>query len=138
MSEEFIYKYIGKCVFGEVYRPVAEVTFYCKGNSLPLSLWMVVDSGADYSILPRYMADKLGISLTKDCTSDMTSGVGGQKKTYFLKEKVKAKLGKISKEVPIAFIDSNEVPPLLGRLGFMELFEIVFDGNKKVVFKEIR
>lgn len=98
--------------------------------------WMVVDTGADFTILPRYLSEDLAISLERDCVKDITSGVGGEQTIYLLKPLLMAKIGNIERKVPIAFFDSNEVPPLLGRLGFLETINTEFLKTHSVVFKD--
>lgn len=97
---------------------------------------MIVDTGADYSILPRHFSEKLRISLEKDCLKDTTVGVGGKQTIYFYKKKIKVTIGHLERKVPIAFFDSNEIPALLGRLGFMETFDVEFLKTHAVVFKD--
>ena len=135
MTVSFDYQYVGESYFGKIYRPVAKVTFKSPKTNIYLTTWMVVDSGADHTILPVSLSQKLDISLKNDCQKDVTAGIGGEQTIYFLKSKIQAQIGKISKKVPLGFLDSKDVPPLLGRLGFMELFEVILKKNK-VVFKE--
>jgi len=138
MDVKFEYEYSGECYFGKVFRPIAKVSFKSQINSLWSDIWMVVDTGADFSILPRYVSNDLGISLEKDCVSGVTTGVGGAQKIYLYKQKIMAKLGKFSQEVPLAFFDSDEVPPLLGRLGFLEKFDTTFFKTHVVSFKNLK
>ena len=116
-------------VFGTVYRPVAWVEFWSKSKKEWIGIWMVVDSGADYSLLPRYMGEYLGIMLTKDCKSFSTFGIGGIENVYFL-EKAKIKLGEWEIAAPIGFLGKDTIPPLLGRQGFMERFATLFFNHK--------
>ena len=97
---------------------------------------MVVDTGADYTILPRHFSEKVRISLENDCFKDTTFGIGGEQAVYFFKKKVKAKIGQLERDIPLAFLDSNEIPALLGRLGFLETFNTEFLKTHFVVFKE--
>lgn len=97
---------------------------------------MVVDSGADQSILPKSIALGLNISLEKDCVKDVTVGVGGTKNIYFMKNKIQATIGSFERMVPIAFVEGDDIPPLLGRLGFMEIFDVLFSKKHRVIFKE--
>lgn len=97
---------------------------------------MVVDTGADFTILPRHLVQKLRISLEKDCIKDQTFGVGGEQAIYLCKQRIKAKIGDIERDVPLAFFDNNEVPALLGRLGFLETIDTEFLKKHVVVFKE--
>lgn len=55
---------------------------------------------------------------------------------YFLKSKISATIGNMERKIPLAFFDTNEVPALLGRLGFMETFNTEFLKNHTVIFRE--
>jgi len=96
---------------------------------------MVVDTGADYTIVPQHISKKLRISLERECYKDITFGVGGNQVIYFLKNKITAKIGNLERKIPLAFFDNNEVPALLGRLGFLETFDTEFLKSHTVVFK---
>lgn len=135
MNVKFEYEYSGDCYFGKVFRPLAKVSFKSIIDSTWSDIWMVVDTGADFSILPRYVSKILGISLEIDCTPGMTNGVGGEQKIHLCKQKINVKLGKCAKKVPLAFFDSDNVPPLLGRLGFLEIFDTTFFKSHVVSFK---
>ncbi len=52
-----------------------------------------------------------------------------------MKEKIEARLGDFSRRIPLAFFDNNEVPALLGRLGFLETFNTEFLKTFNVIFK---
>lgn len=136
MDVKFNFEYAGQGVFGRVFRPVAKVTFQSPVVGKKIDVWMIVDSGADYTILPRHFAEKLRISLEKDCVKDITSGVGGEQVAYLCKFKVHAQIGSFERKVPLAFLDSDEVPPLLGRLGFLETFDTSFLKTHQVIFKD--
>ena len=95
---------------------------------------MIADTGADQTIIPRYLSAKLGINLEKDCLKEKTYGVGGGREMFVLKNKFPIRLGKWKKKIPLAVLDSDEVPPLMGRLGFLEAFNVLFSKKRKVVF----
>lgn len=135
MDVKFDYEFSTESYFGKVFRPVAKVSFKSKIEDLWSDIWMVVDSGADFTILPRYVSNDLGISLENDCILDSTFGVGGEQKIYLVNQKIEVKIGSLSRKVPLAFFSSDEVPPLLGRLGFLETFDTTFLKSHKVVFK---
>lgn len=136
MDVKFSFENSGKMFFGQIYRPVAKVSFKSPKQNIWIDTWMVVDTGADFTILPGYLSNDLGISLEHDCIKDITKGVGGQQVIYLCKSKIKAKIGTLEREIPLAFFDNNEVPPLLGRLGFLETFETQFLKSHQVVFKD--
>ena len=135
MAVKFAFENIGKSFFGTVYRPIARVSLKSLRNDIWVNTWMIVDSGADFSILPQYLSEDLEVSLEHDCIKDETIGVGGEQAIYLCKKRIKAKIGEYEREVPIAFFDSNEVPALLGRLGFIETFNTEFLKSHVVVFK---
>lgn len=135
MDVKFRFEFVGENQFGSVYRPIAKVFFESPVTKKWISTWMIVDTGADHSILPKHLSEKLRISLERDCLKDITVGIGGEKSIYFMKKKIRAKLGGHERNVPIAFIDSDETPPLLGRLGFLETFDTEFLKSHTVVFK---
>ena len=86
---------------------------------------MIVDSGADYTLLPRYMAEDLGIGFKKDCLPYRTAGIGGSETVYVF-PMAKARLGRWERHIPVGFLSRDDVPPLLGRHKFMETFRVLF------------
>ncbi len=135
MDVKFRYEYLGKGPLGNIYRPIAKVTLLSPHVQKSVDVWMIVDTGADFTILPKHISEKLRISFEKDCTKDVTEGVGGKQVIYLCKSKLKAKIGSLERNVPIGFFDTNEVPALLGRLGFLETFDVSFLKTHNVVFK---
>ena len=136
MGVTFPFENVGKSFFGTIYRPVAKVSFKALTLDIWTDTWMVIDTGADFTILPRHLSQKLRVSLERDCVKDETFGVGGEQVIYLCKQKIKAKIGDIKRDVPLAFFDSSEVPALLGRLGFLETFDTEFLKSHVVVFKD--
>lgn len=130
----FAFEYSGDGYFGPIYRPVAKVSFQSPIHKLWTQIWLVVDTGADFTILPRYVAADMAISLERDCIVDRTKGVGGEQAIYLYKERVKASLGSIIREIPLAFFSSDEIPALLGRLGFLETMHTHFLNTHRVEF----
>ena len=94
---------------------------------------MIVDTGADYTLLPRYLADDLRVNLETECKIFNTYGVGGGERVYFL-PKMKVKLGEWERRIPVGFLERNEIPPLMGRQLFLETFETLFSSNHIVSF----
>jgi len=136
MDIKFPYEKIGKTAFGEIYHPVVKVTLKSPVIDKSVDIWMVVDTGADYTIIPRHFCEKLRISLEKDCFKDETMGVGGSQQVYFCKNKILATIGPHKREIPLAFLDNNEIPALLGRLGFLETFNVEFTKTHHTLFKD--
>ena len=135
MDVKFPFEDGGETSFGRIYRPIAKVNLKSPRLEKFVDIWMVVDSGADFTIIPRHFSEKLRISLERDCFKDATYGVGGEQTIYFFKSKISAKIGNLGRNIPLAFFDNNEVPALLGRLGFLETFNTEFLKSHTLVFK---
>lgn len=135
MDVRFAFEHVGKSFFGNVHRPVAKVSFESPKENIWIDTWLIVDTGADFTILPEHFSHDLGISLQKDCIKDKTRGVGGQGIIYLCKLKIKAKIGHIERNIPLAFFETNEVPALMGRLGFLETFDTEFLKTHVLLFK---
>ena len=116
-------------IFGDVWRPVALVEFR---SVIDVGLWttvrMIVDSGADYTLLPRSYAKALGINLEHDCKPFETTGIGGSE-MVFVHPAVFVRLGDWQAQVPVGFLDRDAVPALLGRQQFLEALSVLFENH---------
>lgn len=135
MELTFPYEHIGDSRFGPIYLPVVKVEFKLNKGAW-LAIWMIVDTGADQTVIPLYLSQQLNVSLEKDCIKDRTRGVGGERQMFIVKKRFPVRLGKWQRNIPLAILDSNEVPPLMGRLGFLETFNFLFTKNFKLKIKE--
>lgn len=132
MSElKFPFTRIGKGYLGIIYRPYARVEISSRNVDEWFPAEAVIDTGADYTLLPRRYADLLGIDVNVECHPDTTLGVGGSETIYLCKNKVRMRLGTWEQVIPAGFLERDDVPLLLGRLKVLEDFRVVFD--KKVV-----
>lgn len=135
MILKFPFRVEKSSILGVVHRPVAQVFLWSKIDKEWIETWMIVDTGADYTLLPRFMAYNLGVNLEKECKIFTTYGIGGGEKVYFL-PKIKVKLGNWERIIPIGFLERNEIPPLMGRNLFFETFETLFSLNYTVTFSQ--
>lgn len=94
---------------------------------------MVVDTGADFTLLPRFLGEKFGVDLERDCQVFTTYGIGGGERVYLLPE-MKVRLGEWERHIPVGFLERNEIPPLMGRHLFLETFETLFSSDHVVSF----
>lgn len=133
MVLRFSFKKERSSILGIIYRPISRVLFWSKDKNGWVAVRMIIDTGADYTLLPRFMADELGIDLEKDCKIFNTYGVGGGERVFFL-PKIKVRLGDWERIIPVGFLERNEIPPLMGRHLFLETFETLFSSNHTVSF----
>lgn len=133
MAVKFAFRKEKSSLFGTVHRPIAQLLFWSDKGKYWAEVWAIVDTGADYTLLPRFLARDLQVNLEKETNVCKTIGVGGSQVVYFL-PKIKVKLGPWEREIPIGFLDSDDVPPLMGRHLFLETFETHFSKNHTVSF----
>jgi hypothetical protein len=84
---------------------------------------MLVDTGADYTLLPRAYATVLGVSLETQCRRVRTAGIGGTELVHLL-PRLSMRLGPWSRRIPVGFLDHDDVPPLLGRVRCLDSFDV--------------
>ncbi len=82
----------------------------------------------------RYVAALLGVNVNAHAKTQ-TIGIGGKQTVYFVPV-VRLKIGTAEREIPVGFVDSNQVPLLLGRHACLDTFTLVLDTHKKMLFAE--
>ncbi len=98
----------------------------------------LVDSGADVSVIPRDLAELIGLDLSGKET--IANGIGGQVKTLKTKMSIKIQNSHENykfRDVPVEVImQETKAPMILGRNGFFDKFIIIFDHQgEKIKFQ---
>lgn len=134
MEISFLFEKRSSSIFGEVWRPVALVGFRSvQDSSVWTTIRMIIDTGADYTLLPRSYAKALGINLERDCKVRETLGIGGTE-TVFVHPSIRVRLGGWETDIPVGFLDRDAVPSLLGRKNFLEALSVTFE-NRMTTFR---
>lgn len=120
---------------GVIRRPVANVEFWSTEFNEWQTHTMLIDTGADYSILPMYMVGLLGLDLSQAQTV-ITNGIEGNRKTSFF-EGLKVRMGEHERVIPVGVAHTSRIPPLMGRHLFFETFTTTFEGSERVVFSDL-
>jgi len=99
----------------------------------------LLDSGADNTVVPKDLADLLGLQV--ESTDIETGGIGGKVKVKKsrLRFALKGDRETYQLDVPALVLQdsSADVPLLLGRNGFFEQFHITFRQNEeKIILKK--
>jgi len=112
-----------------ILRPIIPVELQYKNND-PIIYTMLLDSGADLTLLSKDVADSLGIDTNKEADDDVY-GVTGH--TPVIDEKVKIKFGmgsrnEFEKEIPVQItkIYGRPAIPALGRETIFREFDVHF------------
>jgi hypothetical protein len=108
--------------------PAAKITLSNKEEER-LSLFLLIDSGATISALPKGAADALGIDV-KQGDQIHIFGIGGQEIQGWRHLIPALFEGGETFILPIVFLDDN-IPYILGRDGVFDQFTIIFDESKR-------
>lgn len=131
---KFPFTKIGKTYLGKIYRPYVIIEFTSDKIKDWIPAQAIVDTGADYTLLPKRYASLLEIDLS-DCVSETTQGVGGAETIHLYKKSLIIKIGKEEKRIPVGFLERDDIPVLLGRLRCLESFRLIFD-KKRTLFEK--
>lgn len=133
LSSPFSFR--GDGYLGKIYRPYIQILISSDKISEWIPTEMVVDTGADYTLFPKRYAELLGINLHKDCKSEETQGVGGKEKIYLCKKGISIKIGVFKKQIPVGFLNRDNIPSLLGRLQALEILTLTM--KDKIIQLEV-
>src|SRR5579859_6208199 len=107
--------------------PLITVKLFAKKQLIDIDF--VVDTGADITTLPKYLASELSIDLTK-LERGSSQGIGeGRIQTW--ETKIKIIIGNLDLKIRCSFVSSNKIPPLLGKLDIFDRFNLYFDNDKE-------
>ncbi len=115
--------------FGYIDRPKAEVLLIGpQGRSVKTRPY--VDMGADHSLYPESIGRLLGVEVPQGKLIHL-KGLTGQAIVAYL-HTIKAQLAGAadSFDLPVAFALSEAVPQLLGRMGLLDAYEVLYRPNE--------
>ncbi len=127
----FPFAYIGNTKLGKIYRPYAFVSAFSKIRRKWQPIEMIIDSGADYTLLPKRYAAVLGIRL-EECEREKSVGIGGAEIVYQYKS-LPIKIGTWEQKIPVGFLEREDIPALMGRLGCIEAIKLIFEDHKSIL-----
>jgi len=138
MVMQFKYKSLKHLDGHFVKTPSIPITFF--GPSETLQIIAVVDSGADVSLMPREVAEVLGLKL--DQNIEPAFGIAGEVQTAEDHVRVKIQKGhenySFDITVKILLSKDTDIPVLIGRSEFFEEFEITFyEVKEKISLKKV-
>ena len=117
---------------GEVLKPIVPVTIIGPKQSVNIS--MLLDSGADLSLIPYAVGETIGLELDMENRSEV-QGIGEGRVPYILSQ-AEIKIGDIETPLRIGWALIEEVPLILGRLDVFQKFSIEFrEFENKIILK---
>jgi len=120
--QQTLYKHFGNAINPQLALPVKTTTGYKK-------IEFLVDSGAVVSALPQIMATDLGADL--DTMPRITiEGFAGSK-TFAYRGEFIIQIGQEDVVLPVVFSENPQTSNILGRIGFFDQFNILFNAENK-------
>jgi len=120
-------------LYGQDNRPRADIIV--QSGVHKLHLFPIIDSGADFTTLPKGVGEVLNFEPPKRKEINKVQGIGGHKVKY-VKRGVRIEIGDYSFYSKICWFFDDDGQPLLGR-DIFEKFDILFKQNpdKKIIFE---
>lgn len=133
MNVEIPYKDEESKVFGKIKRP--RIDFELFSNSK--REWILIvdalaDTGADMSLIPRYLGELLVEDIIKGKYVEI-KGIHPLSVVIAFLHRVRAKISNKEVIMPVAIAESNDVPSILGRIDGLDLFDANFSKGKKLI-----
>jgi hypothetical protein len=121
-----------KSIVGTIYRPLAVVEL--RGPRASLDSYMLIDSGADISIIPLATGEYLGFRRING-EPELDIYRGGRQVPCLIRQ-VGMTIGEFSFTAPVAWSQVFDAPRILGRYGVFQHFYIEFrEYELKTIFR---
>ena len=116
--------------FGSIPDALIPATLHTKLG--PLRLQFILDTGADFAMLPHHMAELIGIDLAK-VPSSRSLGIEGGRGIKTWLDWIHLKIGSYPVHLRCLFSENEETPYLLGWADFFSAFSITFDNRRRKI-----
>jgi hypothetical protein len=107
--------------------PAAKVNFLNHGGEW-FTLFLLIDSGANISALPKSDALTFGI-VVEEGAPTIVASIGAETRGW--QHELDRRLKDEVLKIPIIFLEDDAAPRILGRAGVFERFTIVFEEAKR-------
>ncbi|QQG40829.1 MAG: hypothetical protein HYV37_00710 [Candidatus Levyibacteriota bacterium] len=115
--------------FHEIYKSIIPIRLSSHHRLYPHTIECLLDSGADFNLLPAHIGEKLQIKINKGLpTTHM--GIGNVGITAY-QHKVKMFIGTYSFETTVDFSFDHRIP-ILGTYGFFRFFKTIIFNQKEL------
>jgi hypothetical protein len=112
-----------------IYRPVADISLKSKAKSW-IEFHPYIDSGADLTMIPLSLGRLLGWHVDESRVEQI-GGIRGSVPVIYKKNLIKIGDKEFSAQIAWSLIE--QVPPLLGRVGVFDRFEVTFKQQEKTI-----
>ncbi len=118
---------------GKIFKPFSFVRLEYKNQFLSLYP-MLVDSGADITLIPRKTGVRLGFVEPKEGEVKELGGIAGSAPVVY--RTMDMRVEDVKFPCRVAWAQTDDVPPVLGRVDVFDKFDIELkQSERKVLFK---
>ncbi len=114
---------------GTIWLPYADVVI--RSGDVLLECRMLVDTGADLTLIPYQVGQYLGFEMGRDEVEEIR-GIGDTVVPYVVKDAT-LKIGDNEIAVRLGWALIEEVPTLMGRLDVFDHFKVEFDQRERLL-----
>jgi len=132
MEIEFPYREEESDIFKLVKRPRVKIKVFSKlVNDWVTIDEVLADTGADFCVLPRYIGETLVQDITEGKYIEIKGVVPGARLIAYI-HNLKIEIGERELVTVVAIADSDDVPPIMGRVKALDEFDVSFLGGERV------
>lgn len=122
--QQTLYKHFGNAINPQVKIPIKTTTGY-------KTVEFLVDSGAVVSALPQIESLELGVDINS-LPRITIEGFAGSK-TFAYRGEFVVKIGNEEVVLPVVFSENSQASNILGRIGFFDQFNVLFNADSKTI-----
>ncbi len=123
-------------IFGTILRPLVTIKVYSKTKNTWIPVYdTLADTGADITLLPRYLGEMVVNDITSGRYVEIKGIVPNAVLIGFI-HNIKLEVFRKEFETKVVIADTDDARPILGRVDGLDLFEVTYNKGKEVIIKD--
>ena len=123
-------------IFGTILRPLVTIKVYSKTKNTWIPVYgALADTGADITLLPRYLGEMVVNDITSGRYVEIKGIVPNAVLIGFI-HNIKLEVFRKEFEAKVVIADTDDARPILGRVDELDLFEVTYNKGKEIIIKD--
>ena len=120
-------------IFGTIGRPLITMLIFSKVKNVWIPIYeTLADTGADITLIPRYLGEMIVDDITKGKHIEVKGIVPNAVLPGFI-HILKLEVFRKQFETKVLIADTDDARPILGRFNSLDLFEVGFNKGKEII-----